>query len=143
MMGVPVSDRSSIGPNVELAPISDKMFSLTNWPLAGMVMIREPVTAPLLVELPSRAVIPTEAGEELGFTMASVERKLALALDFKSKLTLPLLTLFSMLGSFVELSICVAKALIGELDVSFKYPCWLVTGAPLEPASRYRNMLLT
>ena len=85
-----------------------------------MVTTRVPVTAPLLVELPSRAVISTEAGEELGFTIASVERKLLLAEDFKRRLALPLLTLFSILGSFVKLSICVAKALIGELEVSFK-----------------------
>ena len=98
-------------------------------------MTRAPVTAPLFGELPSRALISTEAGEELGFTMASVERKLALAEDFKSKFALPLLTLFSILGSFVKLSICVAKALMGEFEVSFKYPCRLVTGALLEPAN--------
>ena len=83
-------------------------------------MTRTPVTAPLFVELPSRAVISTEAGEAFGFTIANVERKLELAEDFKSKLELPLLTLFSMLGSLVRLSICVAKALIGELDVSLR-----------------------
>ena len=120
MMGAPVSDRSSTGPNTELAPISDNMFSLTKWPLAGIAMTRAPVTEPLFVALPSRAVISTDAGEAFGFTIANVERKLVLAEDFKSKLALPLLTLFSMLGSFVKLSICVAKALIGELDVSFR-----------------------
>src|SRR5688572_28041719 len=108
-----------------------------------MVTTRVPVTTPLFMELPSRAVISTEAGEALGFTIANVERKLVLAEDFKSKLALPLLTLFSMLGSFVKLSICVAKALMGELEVSFRYPCWLVIGASLEPAKRYLKILLT
>src|SRR4030095_9060077 len=101
-----------------------------------MFTTRAPVTAPLFVVLPSRAVISTEAEEAFGLTMANVERKLVLAEDFKSKLALPLLTLFSILGSFVKLSICVAKALIGELEVSFRYPCWLVTGALLEPVNR-------
>ena len=106
-------------------------------------MTRVPVTAPLFVALPSRALISTEAGEGFGFTIDNVERELALAEDFNSKLALPLLTLFSMLGSFVELSICVAKALMGELEMNFKYPCRLVTGALLEPASRYRKIFLT
>jgi hypothetical protein len=111
--------------------------------LARTVTTRLPVTAPLLVVLPSRAVISTEAGELFGFTMASIERKLVFAEDFKSKLVLPLLTLFSILGSFVKLSICVAKALMGELEVSFKYPCWLVTGALLDPTNRNLKILLT
>ena len=47
-----------------------------------------------------------------------------------------MLTLFSILGSLVKLSICVANALMGESEVSFKYPCVLVTEALLEPVSR-------
>ena len=50
-----------------------------------MVTTRVPVTVPLFEELPSRAVISTEAGVALGFTITSVERKPLLAEDFKSK----------------------------------------------------------
>src|SRR5262245_7872954 len=120
MRAVPVRDLIWTGPKVELAPISDKMFWLTNWPLGGMETIRVPVTAPLFVGLPWRDMTSTEAEEELGFTITSVDRKLALVEDFKRRLALLTLTLLSMLGSFVRLSMCVANALIGASEVSRK-----------------------